>query len=263
MTQSVRFAPPPTLHSYEPHTMEHQTPKDLKSEALIISAASLAEKTAHLWDIHQRMLQDPASIFKELPNQPVYTQLHEELDDTINGLHLLKKSKYPEPERFEDLYSTLLSHHESIHEIKYRLECVTHAKKLTQQAIKLVEAHRAMHLEYTQEIKPLGTFLEQEFIDHYIQEATRQQALGKKIAHRLGKLTSLHLENETTIQESSRKLEAFQRFLTRVISHMEWVKDIKYIQASKQLVSPLPMGTLHEVESKEPGVKRFRFAGLY
>ena len=202
-------------------------------------------------------------ILKQIPNQPLYTQLHEELDDTINGLDLLKKSKYSEPERFEHLYSTLLARHESIHEIEDRLYLATHAKELTKQGLELTQKHGTMQREYNNEIKPRGTRLTKEFIESYIQEVTRQQELGKNITLRLAQLSSLHLENEQSIKETLTKLEAFQNFLTKVIRDMEFLNDIKYMQTSKQILSPLPMGTLHEVESKEPGVKRFRFAGLY
>lgn len=259
MTHRVSFALEPKLHPYSPDPDEHLVATDPQSEALLASAQRLQEKTSHLWELHQQVLISPEVKAEQKLKLPSHEHIHGELDDTINKLQHLIDCKYPEVDRIQSLRTNLLQAHTTIVDLISLLA----EDQVIAQALALAKTRAGIRRHYQEVIKPNFSLFNKVNFEAYLSEYKQASEEGLRLKSSLKALKPLDPLKQKQHAEALEELERFLFLMQSLYETVDFQKDIAFMKEKKQTISVLPMGTLHEVEPKTPGTKRYRIAGFF
>jgi hypothetical protein len=259
MAHHVAFCSKVQVHLYNPDPTEHVVAKDPKSEALVALAIKLQEKTSAIMEIHKLALEDPEIQEKEQQQLARYEQLHEELDDTLNQLQHLVKSKYPSVDRIERLQEQLLQAHTTVIDHISLLS----SKQIAFQGLNLAKTRFEIHKHYKEAVHPKFSNLTKEDYLAYLVKYQKDFEKGQKLKSSLMELKPLDESSYKLQTKALDELESYLVLLGRIKEAVDFQKDIAFMVEKKYTISYLPIGLLHEVEPKQPGTKRYRIAGFF
>lgn len=259
MAHRVSFHLEPKVQFYVPDSHEHLVAADAQSEALIASAIALQEKTSHLWETYQQVLSNTAIKNNEEQKLPHYEQLHTEVDETLNQLHHLIKCKYPDLEKIEAIKNELLKSHSTLLELLN----ILNEEKIISKALSLASTRYTLRKHYKENIQPRFRNLTKEAIESYKEQNTQLLEEGKRVKSALESLKTLDSSKEEKRKEAHEEMSRYVYQINSLLEALDFQKDIAFMKGQKQTISYLPLGTLHEVEPRESGGKRFRIAGFF